>query len=55
MIKFRKLKLKKLLRSPLAIILLLVLVWPLLWIAASTLTVATHYAGLSGHLGATRG
>lgn len=51
----KKIKLKKLLKSPIAMVVLLVFAWPFLWLAATGVTLASYSTGLTSHLGAARG
>ena len=55
MADFRKLKIKKLLRNPIAVLILVVFSWPFFWLTASAVTVASYTMGLTTHLGASRG
>ena len=55
MIRFRKIKLKKILKSPVTLGLLAVLLVPIIWMAATAVTYAGYTAGLTHHLGTSRG
>ena len=51
----RKLNKKKILKSPIAVIVLLVFIWPFLWAASTGIAMASYSLGLSNHLGASVG
>ena len=46
---------KKLVKKPSAVLILLVLVWPLLWVTVTALSLASYSIGLTSHLGSSIG